>query len=247
MNVVPITHYVLDPEDGHRVNDELIVLAARILKACLDSPERESVLIRSTWRHQAEIPNPHGDHLPTILSSASMTQTMTRTILTLTRGSAPDIVFRFEHNLDDPERAIAVNQCASTSLESIRRHQEAIDELSRQIGENPDLMPPGDAMTTTARAFALAETVDPSRDGRAVTYSAPWRHGPSGLIDEADGETLPIRTRWWRHGNVTTVREEATQGKSGRTFVIGPLRTASPIDVDPLEQMRLILIAEESR
>lgn len=242
-----VTRYVRDPDQQGPFDAELLILGARILAACLDSPKRESGLSKSTWRHHAEIENPYDRHLPTIYASTSMRQSATKTILNLTRGAAPDIVFRFEHHENDPERGIAINQSAECSLASIRRHQEAIDELARQLAADPVPSGPTDAMTATARAFALVEGILPIHCGLPVWYSAPWRFGVSKLSQHMATHALPTRTRWWRHGNVTLVSDTHTQGKAGRTFVFRPLSAVSPLDAHPLEQMRLINLAEDNR
>lgn len=244
-----VTRYLLDPDQNGPFDADLLTTGARILAACLDSPDRASRLSHgfSVWEHHAEIENPYDRHLPTIYASASMRQTATKTTLNLTRGAAPDIAFRFEHHEDDPERSVAINQSSDCSLASIRRHQEAIDELVRQFAADAVPERPGDAIAATARAFALVEAIRPIHCGLPVWYSAPWRFGVSRLSQHISTHALPTATRWWRHGNVTLVSDTATQGRSGRTFVFRPLSAVSPLDAHPLEQMRLINLAEDNR
>jgi len=246
-NQRPVTRYVLDPNQKEVIDGDLLTLGVKTLEACLDSVDRRSLLMGRVWKHGAEIANPRGSHLRRIHCGVTMSQTMTTTNLTVNRGDANDLVFRFEHHEDDPERAVAINQDVTTSLESIRRHQKAIEELTRQMALDDDIPQPSDAMMTTTRAFALAEAMDQSHGEDRVWYAAPWRFGRAKLSRHANREAIRSRPRWWRHGNVTTIREVATQGKSGRTFILGPLVIQSPEGMGAIDQMRLLNIAKNSR
>ena len=67
------------------------------------------------------------------------------------------------------------------------------------------------------------------------------------LSQEQSRLKLPARFRGWPHGLITQMGDHPTSGGPGTTFAFGALCETPKADLPPIEQMRLVALAESFR
>jgi hypothetical protein len=237
--------FALDPVQTWPFKQDLLRQAVGTLESITSSPTMESSLDGLTWNHRTRTADGTGNG--SIEATTVVRTTMSNTRITIWRKPATTILLHFRHHEDDLDVGMAVNQDARTSLRSIGDHLRILRDCVAQIDAHGDPVHPQDRMIDLLRGIAMTEQLDPIHRGQPVWARAPWERGAGMLSQEISRLRLPARFRGWPHGPVTLVGDHPNSSGPGTTFAFGALCERPPEGITPIEQMRLVALAESFR